>query len=51
MLAKKGMGHSSPLVTFLAAAVAGYTMFGSNNKLNMQVSGVFLFGCKDRFPH
>ena len=51
MLAKKGMGHSSPLVTFLAAAVAGYTMFGSNNKLNMQVSGVFLFGCKDHFPH
>ena len=38
MMSEKMLGHSNRLVTFLSAFAAGYFVFGTNNKLNMQVS-------------
>ena len=38
MMSEKMLGHSNRLVTFLSAFVAGYFVFGNNDKLNMQVS-------------
>jgi len=38
MMSEKMIGHSSRLVTFISAFTAGYFVFGTNNKLNMQVS-------------
>ena len=38
MMSEKMMEHSNQLVTFLSAFAAGYFVFGTNNKLNMQVS-------------
>ena len=38
MMSEKMLGRSSRLVTFLSAFAAGYFVFGTNNKLNMQVS-------------
>ena len=38
MMSEKMMGGSNQLVTFLSAFAAGYFVFGTNNKLNMQVS-------------
>lgn len=34
---KRLWGHQHPLHTFLAAMIGGYFVFGSNNKINMQV--------------
>ena len=42
MMSEKMIGHSNQLVTFLGAFAAGYFVFGTNNKLNMQVSTVYL---------
>ena len=44
MMSDKMMGGSNQLVTFLSAFAAGYFVFGTNNKLNMQVS-VYCVNC------
>ena len=44
MMSEKMMGGSNQLVTFLSAFGAGYFVFGTNNKLNMQVS-IYCFNC------
>ena len=38
MMSKKMIGHSNQLVTFLSAFATDYFVFGTNNKLNIQVS-------------
>ena len=37
LVLKRLRGHQHPLHTFLAAMISGYFVFGSNNKINMQV--------------
>lgn len=44
-MSEKMMGGSNRLVTFLSAFAAGYFVFGTNNKLNMQVSIYYVNYC------
>jgi len=37
LLMSKATGRTHPLMNFIAAFVGGYTVFGENNKVNMQV--------------
>ena len=38
LILRKLQGHSIPIHNFIGAFVAGYFVFGENNKVNMQVS-------------
>ena len=38
LLSEKILGRKSKLITFIGAFVPGYFVFGTDNKLNMQVS-------------
>ena len=37
LVLKRLRGYQHPLHTFLAAMISGYFVFGTNNKINMQV--------------
>ena len=51
MMSEKILGHSSQVVTFLSAFAAGYFVFGTNNKLNMQVSIIAILAAVEIYKH
>ena len=40
MALHKVCGHSHPVHNFVAGLAGGYTVFGTNNKVNMQVTSI-----------